>query len=91
MLTSKNLIRHELIGLKIKVLESTNKSQIEMSGEVVDETEKTLLIKTKKGNKRVEKKNSTFMFKLGDKQIKVSGSRIAMKPENRVKIKVKKW
>ncbi|MBU4123933.1 MAG: ribonuclease P protein component 1 [Nanoarchaeota archaeon] len=91
MITAKNLIRHELIGLDVKVVESTNKSNIGLSGMIVDETSQTLRIKTKIGYKTIEKESSSFMFKLGNKRVKVSGTRINMRPENRVKIKVKKW
>lgn len=91
MITAKNLIRHELIGLDTKVVESSNKFNIGLSGIVVDETSQTLRIKTAVGYKTVEKGNSTFMFKLGNKRIKVNGKRIEMRPENRIKIKVKKW
>ncbi len=91
MITPKNLIRHELIGLKISVFESSNKSNIGINGVVVDETKNTLTIKTNEGLKKLAKENSTFMFKLGDVKVKVDGKRIAAKPENRIKIKVKKW
>jgi ribonuclease P protein subunit POP4 len=91
VITAKNLIRHELIGLDVKVIESSNKFNIGLSGMIVDETSQTLKIKTGTGYKTVEKNNSSFMFKLGSKRVKVSGNRIDMRPENRVKIKVKKW
>jgi len=91
MITPKNLIQHELIGLKVKVIESTNKDNVEITGTVVNETEHMLTIKTKKGLKKIIKKTSTFMFTIGNKKVKVNGKRIDKKPENRIKIKVKKW
>jgi len=91
VITPKNLIRHELIGLKVSIAESTNKDNIGINGIVVNETKHMLTIKTKKGLKKVAKKTSTFMFTINGKKVKVDGKRIEKKPENRIKIKVKKW
>lgn len=92
MITMKNLIRHELIGLSVKVVESTNKFQINIKGTVVDETKNTLTIETENGLKKVQKKGSKFIFGIPDgKNVKVNGDKIAVRPEERVKLKVKKW
>ena len=47
MLSSKNIFYHELIGLELKVVYSSNPSLIGLSGTVIDETKKTLLIEVK--------------------------------------------
>ena len=47
MLSSKNIFYHELIGLELKVVDSSNPSLIGLSGTVIDETKKTLLIEVK--------------------------------------------
>ncbi len=91
MITPKNLIRHELIGLKVEIAESTNKCNIGINGTVVNETKYMLAIKTKKGLRRFAKRNSIFMFKINGKKVKVDGKRIAKRPEDRIKLKVKKW
>jgi len=91
MITPKNLIRHEFIGLPVKIVDSTNKCNVGVSGVIVDETMKTLVVKTKRGTKRIGKGNTKFMFKLKNKNVMVDGKRIVARPENRVKIKVKKW
>ena len=91
MITPKNLIRHELIGLKIEVVESANKSNIGLKGTVVNETRCMLTIKTTKGLKKFAKANSTFLFMFNGKKVKVNGKRIEKTPENRIKMKVKKW
>lgn len=44
MISSKNIFYHELIGLELKVVDSSNPSMIGLSGTVIDETKKTLLI-----------------------------------------------
>jgi ribonuclease P protein subunit POP4 len=92
MITPKNLIRHELIGLKLEIEKSKNKSQIGIRGKVIDETKSLLVIKTEKGIKKIEKTTSEFVFRLPDgRKVKVNGKRIAVRPEERIKLRVKKW
>jgi ribonuclease P protein subunit POP4 len=92
MLTSKNLVRHELIGLIAEVAESTNRFQVGIKGTVVDETKNVLIIETDKGLKKIQKKGSKFIFEIpSGKKVKVDGRKIAVRPEERVKLKVKKW
>ena len=47
MISSNNIFYHELIGLELKVVDSSNASLIGISGTVVDETKKTFLIEVK--------------------------------------------
>jgi len=92
MITAKNLIRHELIGLEVKVTDSANKFQVGIKGLVVDETKNLLTIETEKGIKKIQKKGTSFIFTIPNgKKVKVDGSIIAKRPEERVKLKVKKW
>ena len=92
MITAKNLIRHELIGLTAEVVESNNQSQIGIIGMVVNETKNLLVIETKKHMKKIQKKGSSFIFKIpSGKRVKVDGNIIAVRPEDRIKLKVKKW
>ena len=51
MITSKNLVNHELIGLKIKIKDSKNKSLIGKKGTIIDETKSTFLIEEKNDRK----------------------------------------
>ncbi len=91
MITAKNLIRHELIGLSVEIKDCTNKSCVGIKGTVIDETKNTLNIKTQKGYKKIQKKGTVFEFKLKKEKVRIDGSVIALKPEDRIKIKVKKW
>lgn len=91
MITPKNLIKHEFIGLDIEVVKSSNKSQIGIKGIVVNETKNTLIIKTKENEKRIQKKNTTFVFKIPGYKVKVNGNKIIARPEDRIKLKVRKW
>lgn len=84
-LTPESLPKHEIIGLEAKVIESTDNSQVNTKGEVLDETQSLLVIE----GKRIEKKNCIFQFKLPEGQkIQLDGELIARRPEERVGMKL---
>jgi len=90
-ITPRNLIRHELIGLEVEVVESTHPGYVGIKGVVLDETMNLLLVKTERGVKAIPKKTSTFRFKLPDGvKVDVEGWVIAARPEDRVKRRIKK-
>lgn len=100
MITPKNIVQHELIGLDVKVADSTNPSAIGIKGRVVDETRNTLTLEIKKGKKISEKNfikdQCVFSFKIRDKEgkflwVKVDGKIIVARPEDRIKKRFKKW
>ncbi|MEM5778518.1 MAG: ribonuclease P protein component 1 [Candidatus Aenigmatarchaeota archaeon] len=92
MITPRNLIRHELIGLNIEVFNSTNKFQVGIKGIVVDETKNTIIIESKNGLKKIQKKGAVFIFTIPNgKKVKIKGEKILARPEERIKLKVKKW
>ena len=84
MITPTNLIRHELIGLDVVVSESLNPLSIGIQGKVIDETQQTLTIQTKMGNKKILKRLSTFVFNVKDEKVEVKGSVIAKRPWERI-------
>jgi ribonuclease P protein subunit POP4 len=89
-ITPTNLIRHELIGLKTKIVESTNPANVGIEGKVVDETYKTIVIKQKEKEKRVFKAQVVFEFKIpSGKKVKVRGSLLEARPWDRIKKKYK--
>jgi ribonuclease P protein subunit POP4 len=91
-ITPRNLVKHEIIGLEATVEESPNKSMVGLKGEVVDETRNTITVETKTGEKIIQKKNTVFMFKLPDgSKVKVDGTLLVAKPEERTKKRLKKW
>jgi len=92
MITEKNLVRHELIGLEVEVKKSTNKTQIGIKGRVVDETYNMLVIDTGGKEKKVEKKSCVFVFKLPNgKKVEVEGWVLVGRPEDRIKKKLSKF
>ena len=91
-ITPHNLVRHELIGLKIKIDKTTDPGLRGTSGKVVDETYNTLRIETKGKEKTIIKGNSVFAFTLPDKtKVQVDGKLLVSRPEDRIKKKLPKW
>jgi len=90
-ISARNVLTHELIGLDVRVLESSNPSNISIHGDVVDESRNTLMIRHEGKVKRLEKKTSVFVFKLQDcTSVEVDGSFLVGRPEDRVKRKTKR-
>ncbi len=91
-ITPYNLVRHELIGLKVKIKDSSNKSQIELTGKVIDETFKILKIDTNKGEKSIPKDVAIFIFTLPNgTKVQVDGKILIGRPEDRIKKKLPRW
>ena len=92
MRTPENLVRHELIGLKVRVVKSLNKKNIGISGKVVDETRNIIVIEKTKGQEvRLAKKHNVFVFSLGKKKVRIDGEILVGRPEDRIRKKFKKW
>ncbi len=92
MITPKNLVKHELIGLKVKVVDSKNPTSRGLTGNVVDETRN--VIKIEKDNRKevkLIKDQCTFSFMVNGRWIDVDGKLLVARPEDRVKKKFKKW
>ena len=53
MISSRNVLRHELIGLDVLVSGATNPEQRGLSGRIIDETRNLLVVETPKGIKRI--------------------------------------
>ena len=93
MITEKNVVRHELIGLRAKITESKDPSQKSIKGTIVDETRNMLAIRQGEKIKNVEKKNCIFEIELPDgKKVEVNGKVLVGRPAERIKKKLpKKW
>lgn len=88
-ITPENLPRHELVDLRVEVIDSTDESQIGISGEVTGETKSMLEI----DGRKVEKKSCTFLFELPDgTEVELDGRLIDERPEDRIDQKLPgKW
>ena len=85
MITPKNIVHHELIGLNAKVVESSNPSQVGILGRVVDETRNTLVFEDElKRIKRIAKDSCKFLFEVEDVLVKVKGELLVARPEDRM-------
>lgn len=88
----EELVRHELIGLEVRVADSTNKSQAGLEGRVVDESRQTLTIETEKGVKTLAKEQCVFSFRLpSGERVRVDGKLLVARPEDRIKKRFRSW
>ncbi len=76
-----NIKKDNLIGLKIKVIDAVNKSQVSIEGKIIDETRNTIKVQTKSGIKQIMKNNITLM--INDQ--KINGVDLVGRPEERIK------
>ena len=92
VITPQNVARHELIGLHAKIVQAKNPANIGISGKIVDESYKTFVIETKKGDKRIFKDAVTLQIVLPDrKKVQIDGVLLTARPWDRVKRKLQKW
>ncbi len=91
MITPQNVIRHELVGLDVLVIEAANRQIQGVNGIVVDETRNMLHIISAGKVLKVQKSGNVFRFTLPDGTIvDVRGEIIAIQPERRVALRMKK-
>ncbi|MDH7510846.1 MAG: ribonuclease P protein component 1 [Methanolinea sp.] len=84
MITPRNILRHELIGLEVLVIGASNPALHGLSGRIIDETRNTLVIRGDRGTKRVQKAGTRFRFTLPDGVlVEIDGSALVMAPEKR--------
>lgn len=87
MITTENIIRHELIGLDTSIVESTNLQVIGLHGKIIDETKSTFSIETETGVKMMPKENSVWKFNLNGAFAIVNGNVIAKRSYERMGVK----
>lgn len=101
-LVPQNIIHHELIGLDIRVVDSTNNSLCGIEGRIVDETRNMFKVETDDREKMIPKSGSSFIFMISSSHrtndgkrylpsnIKVDGRLLLSQPENRIQTKFRK-
>ncbi|MFD1569646.1 ribonuclease P protein component 1 [Halorubrum laminariae] len=67
MIALDQLVRHELVGLPIRVADADSDAHVGIAGRVSSETFGTLVVRTRSGDKRVPKSGATFEFGLVDR------------------------
>ncbi len=79
-----NLRKHELIGLRVEIVGSTDPTQEHLQGRVVDETRNMLVVEVAGEEKRVPKHGSRFRFEVQG-GFEIDGDEIRYRPEDRIK------
>jgi len=77
----RDILRHACIGKPVRVLPGARKAVPDLEGVVLDETKSTFLVQTRRGTKRVPKKDTRFAFPFGI----VDGNDILCAPDERLK------
>jgi ribonuclease P protein subunit POP4 len=80
-INKENILNHEIIGLNVKIVESSDPKRKGEKGIIIDETKNTIILEN---NKIIPKKECDFEFDLGEKII-IKGKKIMKKPEDRIK------
>ena len=86
-MTQKNIIWHELIGLKAKIIRASHPELVGLEGYVLDETRNTLVL----AGERVwviPKDVVWLEFEVDGKRIQINGKELVGRPEMRLK---KRW
>ncbi len=83
-ITKENILGHELIGLEVKVIQSTDPKRIGVKGIVVDETQNTFIINNGK-EQSLPKKECEFEFDLNGEKVIIKGKEILRRSEDRTK------
>lgn len=87
MITPYNILRHELCGLRARVVESTHPGY-KAEGVVIGETRNTLTIKTVEKKVTVPKDCITLELTLPDDAVvQIEGRLLVCRPEDRIKKK----
>ncbi len=77
----EDLLRGEFIGRDVRIGNTT--------GTIIDETKHTFVVKTENGRKTYLKRTTTFEFIIEGKRVHIKGSLLAMKPEQRITLKLR--
>tara|TARA_Y100000310_G_C20556192_1_gene750622 strand:- start:115 stop:414 length:300 start_codon:yes stop_codon:yes gene_type:complete len=87
-ITRENILTHEIIGLPMEIVNSTDANKVGVKGMIVDETKNTIVLDTLSGEKVLPKQETVLSITLGKETIVVDGKAIQFRPEDRTK---KKW
>ena len=85
-MTPETLLAHELVGLRVRVVEATNDDLLGLAGRVVSETTNTLRVEPARGERvrTVPKAVATLEFELPSGEfVVVDGSRLVARPARR--------
>lgn len=82
----EHLHRSELIGLKARVVASSNQDVLSLSGKIIDETKNTFTIEDSKHNRKKILKNGTVLRVESERQeYDIHCSKLMKRPHERIK------
>ena len=84
-ISAENVMAHEIIGLNAEIFESVDQNKKGIKGKIVNETKSTFEIETKKGVKKIPKKEVILKIDLKGEKVKIDGKLLTEKPEDRTK------
>jgi ribonuclease P protein subunit POP4 len=88
----QDILRHELIGLEVRIAQAKNPTLRGLKGKIVDETRNMLTLTNGGRTLQIPKDVAKFRFRLKEGTlVDVDGVRLIGRPENRLKTKVKHW
>ena len=92
MISAKNILAHELIGLRVTIEKGSDPNITGITGFVQDETRNTLTIETSTRTIRIAKFRTTLLATLpsGERAL-VRGNDLRHRPEDRVKKGLARW
>ena len=77
--------KEEFIGCTVIIEDCTDPTWIGKEGIIVDETKHLFLIDINNTIKKIEKKTAIFQVSLPERTIRIKGSEINYRPEDRIK------
>ncbi len=84
--SKQNLLRHELIGLSVEVVGSSDQNLVGKKGTVVDETQNTVAIEEDGEVKSLQKSAVVLRVTLPDgEEVQIDGKKLVARPEDRIK------
>jgi ribonuclease P protein subunit POP4 len=76
----------------VKVVESSNRKNVGISGKVIDESRNIIVIEKTKGKEaKLAKEHNVFVFFLGKQKVRIDGKILVGRPEDRIRKKFRKW
>lgn len=82
--TPANITRHELIGLKARVIKAPDPTQIGISGTIRDETQQMLVIETDDQMQQLPKEDRVFQIRGDHLKVQVNGNLLIARPVDRI-------
>ena len=81
----KEILRHELIGSHIRIVDAKNKSLIGLYGKIIDETKNMITIENKDIVKKLIKDQVVISIKHKGHLYEINGELLVNRPEDRIK------